>query len=749
MNDVTLTTPVCEACPLAGGRRVVPPLRPAEILVVGEAPGAEEEEKGVSFVGPAGKLLRSALEGTDVVYTNTVQCRPPDNRTPTKEEIKACAPSVQHSIDVVHPRIVLAVGATALKALTGRTGILKHAGKLIIREDGVTVMGVLHPSWVLHGGDVRRFDDCIKSLRAWLTPAKVKYLTLTTGKQLNAVQFKDVPLGFDWETSDLNPTEGGILSFAVSDGDTNVVLYGEPDEDAWEFLRTHRLIAHSATFEHQWAKAFGRNIFVTDDTQILSHLEDERASTKLESVAVRLGVPIITYPDSNVAAYDARRLAERNTIHAQATAQIFQLLYPKLGRARTLYRTVLCPATETIAELHINGLAFSESRRVAALKKIEEDQTDPTTIIRKASGSEYFNIKSAPQRVKLLYDTLRLPKVFETKGGGWSTDAEVMRYFQMKYKDDRRRGPVLKALIDLTTMYGWKTQFLEAFPSYSDEEHVLHGRYHITGTVTGRLSTSSPNMQNMPRSGPVRSCLVSRFGPRKGRLWTADYKQIELMIFAAVSGDERLIHAFATGEDIHRLTASIVLHKPGEEITDEERFLGKRLNFAMATGVGAAKLAFMIGSTEDEARTYITRFFEGYQQLGSHVQRYRHHVPAEIISPTGRVRHLDPSDIIRSRNQALNFIPQEIALTTHLIAANGISAFLRNSNHKAVLVALIHDSITLDVPINEEDAVIPEFYRWLDAPNDDPLLATIREAGITFRFDMKAGYSLGEQEEVV
>jgi len=220
------------------------------------------------------------------------------------------------------------------------------------------------------------------------------------------------------------------------------------------------------------------------------------------------------------------------------------------------------------------------------------------------------------------------------------------------------------------------------------------------------------------------------------------------MVFAAVSGDERLITAFRERQDIHRLTASIILHKPEADITDEERFLGKRVNFAMATGVGAAKLAFMTGSSEDESRTYIKRFFDGYQQLGSMVSRYRYHVPGEITSPTGRVRHLDVSDQIRARNQALNFIPQEVALTVHLIAANGISKFLRQTDYAAKLVALIHDSITLDVPIEEEDDVIPEFYHWLEFPNDHPLMKSIVDTGIEFRFEMKAGYSMGEQEKV-
>jgi len=128
---------------------------------------------------------------------------------------------------------------------------------------------------------------------------------------------------------------------------------------------------------NEWAKSRDRNIYVTDDTQIMAHLDDERASTKLESVAVRLGVPIITYPDSDVSSYPARKLAERNAIHAQATRQIHDMLEPKLGKARLLYRDVLCPATETMAELHINGLAYSESRRLAALKKIEVDGRPP------------------------------------------------------------------------------------------------------------------------------------------------------------------------------------------------------------------------------------------------------------------------------------------------------------------------------------------------------------------------------------
>jgi len=195
----------CEGCPLGGTPRVTPTLRPAEILAVGEAPGAEEVEKGVPFVGPAGRLLRAALEGMDVVYANTIQCRPPENRTPTKEEIKACAPAVQSYLDAVNPRITLAVGATALKALTGRAGILKNAGKLIVREDGRTVMPIIHPSWVLHGGDIRRFDDCIKSLRAWIHPRHGQIPDPHIRKATNRDHVQRRPLwGFDWETSALS-----------------------------------------------------------------------------------------------------------------------------------------------------------------------------------------------------------------------------------------------------------------------------------------------------------------------------------------------------------------------------------------------------------------------------------------------------------------------------------------------------------------------------------------------------------------
>ncbi len=738
--------PNCSACPFNGSTRVIPKLRKAEILGIGEAPGAEEEEQGVPFVGNSGRMIRAALEGLDVVYANVLQCRPPDNRTPTKNEIKSCSPLLDYYIGVVQPKVILAIGATAMKALTGKAGILKLAGKLLDRN-GTVVMPIIHPSWVLHGGDPRTFDDCIKSLRAYLFPADVKWRVLVNGKQLELIKWKDnLPLGFDWETDRLRPP-GNILSFALSDGKTNVVIYGSPDEETWEFLRTHQLIAHSATFEHEWAKSKDHNIFITHDTQVLAHLDDERLSTKLDSVAVRLGVPIISYADHDLTKYPPEKLAQRNAVHAQASRHLYDLLYTKIRTEKLLYNSVLVPATETMADLHLNGVMYSEPRRLAALKKIAIDAEEPAAILQEVTGTD-FNIKSAPQRSRLLYDKLLLPKIYQTAGGAWSTDAEVLRYFALRYKKDPKRARVLKALLDLTTMQGWRTQFLEAFPRYAGSDHILRGRYHLTGTVNGRLSTSEPNMQNMPREGPVRACLVSRFGPQHGRIWTADYKQIELMVFAAIAKDRRLIDAFNEGADIHRITASIICQKPMDDITDEERFLGKRVNFALATGVGPYKLAFMLGITDAEAKEYMARYFDGYPGLAGYIRKFQHHSPPVLMSPTGRRRNLDISDIKRARNQALNFIPAEVALTVHLITANAVAKYLRRSGGVSCLICLIHDSLSVDTYIPEEEDVSDHLWEAVELPNSHPLMKPLRQAGITFRVDMKAGYSLGEQEEI-
>jgi len=607
-------------------------------------------------------------------------------------------------------------------------------------------MPIIHPSWVLHGGDPRVFDDCIKSLRAHLFPADVKWKILVNGKQLLAVKWKDnLPLGFDWETNNRLRPPGYFLSFALSDGETNIVVYGEPDEETWEFLRTHQLIAHSAAFEHEWAKYKGHNVFITHDSQIMVHLDDERLSTKLESAAVRMGIPMITYSDNDLVNYPPQKLAQRNAVHAQASRRIYDALYPTMRGEKLLYNSVLVPATETIADLHLNGVKYDEGRRLAALKKIAKDAEEPTAILKEVG---LLNIKSTPQRVKLLYDVLKLPKVYKTDGGAWSTDADVLRYFTQRYHKDTKRSRILKALLDLTTMQGWRTQFLEAFPKYDTGDYILRGRYHITGTVNGRLSTSEPNMQNMPREGPVRGCLVSRFGPRLGRIWTADYKQIELMVFAAIAKDRRLINAFNEGADIHRITASIIHKKPEDDITDEERFRGKRVNFALATGVGPYKLAFMLGITDQEAKDYMELYFDGYPGLAAYIRKFQYHSPPVLVSPTGRRRNLDISDVRRARNQALNFIPAEVALTVHLIAANSIAGFLRQSTMNSCLICLIHDSLSVDTLIEEEVEVSDRLWDAVELPNSHPLTKTVRDAGITFRVDMKAGYSLGDQEEI-
>jgi DNA polymerase-1 len=297
-----------------------------------------------------------------------------------------------------------------------------------------------------------------------------------------------------------------------------------------------------------------------------------------------------------------------------------------------------------------------------------------------------FNLGSPKQLEQILFYELNLPKGKRTKTG-YSTDASVLEELKPAH-------PMIGKLLDWRLYSKLRSTYIEALPLLvSDRDGRLHTTFHQAVAATGRLSSSDPNLQNIP----IRSELGRRIrrafvaGSPDVTLLAADYSQIELRILAHVSGDEHLRDAFARGADIHRETAARVLHKPPEEVTHDERSMAKMVNFGLAYGMSDFGLSSRAGISRAEAKEFIDNYFATY----SGISYYMLHIK-ELARQQGFVSTL----LGRRRSIPELRIPADIVK----IAMIRLPGRLLEAGLSARMLLQVHDELVLEVPRSEVDA---------------------------------------------
>lgn len=327
--------------------------------------------------------------------------------------------------------------------------------------------------------------------------------------------------------------------------------------------------------------------------------------------------------------------------------------------------------------------------------------------------SEYaftgFNPDSNPHKQALLFNNKRegglaLKPVKKTPKGAPSVDEESLQ----KLKD---KHPVVPLLIEYAEIQKLKTTYVEGLlPKLNNDR--LHPSFHLHRTATGRLSASSPNLQNIPRSSSVRSLFVA---PEGYKLLVADYDQIELRVMAMFSQDKQMTRIFSTNEDIHAGAASLLFNKPISEVTDGERQIGKGANFLTAYGGGFMKLARTTGIPEEDARYMIDRY---YQQF-SGITEWKKRVislgkkKGYVSTMSGRRRRLadlcsdDDGNRSRAERQAVNAVVQGSAADICKQAMIDVHNLLKGTG--ARLIVQVHDELVAEVPEDMVEELTPKF----------------------------------------
>ena len=412
-------------------------------------------------------------------------------------------------------------------------------------------------------------------------------------------------------------------------------------------------------------------------------------------------------PDAFGPLADPAGPAEAMCAHAALAAALYRALAPKLEELdmHELYYGLELPLCPVLAEMERAGMLVD--RRALADFGILLDgriQADEALIYELAG--EEFNINSTQQFGRILFDKLGLPPVKKTKTG-YSTNADVLEKLRDKH-------PIVEAVLDYRQLAKLKSTYVDGLTKVIAADGRIHTSFQNTVTATGRLSSTEPNLQNIPVRTELGAELRKMFVAPAGRvLVDADYSQIELRLLAHIAGDEHMIAAFRTGEDIHTVTASQVFGVPPEQVTHEMRRRAKAVNFGIVYGISDFSLSQDIGVTRAEAKAYMEKYFEKYSGVHAYMTQVVERAKADgyVSTLMGRRRWLPE---LKSSNFNLRSFGERVALNMPIQGTAAdlikkamlrVDGRLRREGLEARLVLQIHDELIVECPEGEAEQV--------------------------------------------
>jgi len=717
------------------------------------------------------------LDQEKLYLTEMYKC-PVGEEKLTKTKLKKCLPILKKELDVLKPKYILSFSRQVTSLLLG--GTYNYTVPVFSAEYNATVIPLFGAEIYSENSSI--YTEHIKIIKSILSkqsePKTMPYVVLLDTDRIieyidELKKFKKI--AFDIETTGLDMFDENtkLLSIGLSVGNVghafpidlkymglNLVDRDRILNKLAELFNTKGIlfIGHNLKFDiKSLDRLIGiKNIDTFFDTMIGGYVLDETSlSNRLEAWLPAINVENYKGFDFNDPEYQegsfssmdkVNELLKYNAKDASATLMLADYLFDNLSDENINVVVLLTELTKVLINVELNGIRIDTDK----LKDIKHTlQNDINTLHVKLM--EYDEVKEAaklldkrvneinfdsPQQVAIIFKVGKYPVIERTPTGAISTGTKVLTTLSENYDI-----PFIKDLEEFRK----KNKILNGFIlPYMDGDIIksdgrIHTTFHITGTVTGRLSSSNPNLQQIPRGNTVKQLFL----PEEGHIMVnADYSQMELRVMAALSGDPKLLGAYRNGIDVHALTASLVYNIPMEQVAKEQRQTAKMVNFAILYGSSARGLAYRLNRPEDEMTEFIKRWYEVYAD----VQAFNKHVTnftlahGYIITPFNRYRHLP--DVYSSNGaakahairQANNFIIQSTASDMTLLSLIQIHKFLTsNPQYDAKILSSVHDSIVLS--INQEQAI--------------ELLRSIKSIVESYNFDwmrgirMEAEFSVG------
>ncbi len=512
-------------------------------------------------------------------------------------------------------------------------------------------------------------------------------------------------------------------------------------------------VGHNAKYDLVVLRRYGIDVTpITFDTMVAEWLSDPSSrNLGLKALAwVRTGVHMTPIEDLIGSGRDqitmdrvpVQKAAAYAAADAAMTLRLMGILRPELEERQgwKLFSEIEMPLIPVLADMEMAGVLLDVDylRALSAdlgerLRALEQQAYDLS------GGYGPFNLGSPRQINEVLFDKLRLPTAGLRKTThGFTTDASTLEAM-------RGLHPIVEVILQWRELSKLQSTYVDALPALvNPQTGRVHTNFNQTGTVTGRLSSSDPNLQNIPvRTEEGRRVRQAFVAPPGHKLLSVDYSQVELRILAHYSKDPALIQAFLDGVDIHRATAAAVYQIPLEQVTYEQRRFAKAVNFGLMYGMGAYRLARDSNLTLAEAEDFIAAYFARFPGVRAYLDEARARAARQGYVETllGRRRYFPELDEKlgrkvgvqakqRAEREAVNMPIQGTAADIIKIAMINLSRALRQEGYAARMILQVHDELVLEVPDNELSRVVP-------------LVVEVMESAFTLEVPLVAEASVG------
>ena len=492
-----------------------------------------------------------------------------------------------------------------------------------------------------------------------------------------------------------------------------------------EIFETKALVGYELARDYILLKQIGimpKN-FVCD-VKIAAYLLNPVASKyPLEGLSASyLGIDIMEYLKENGVEEEKEQLnlfemneppkedkqKQEGMLYAYVISKLEPVLTEKLQKenALSLFSEIEMPLVSVLADMQFVGMRVEKEELISYGNQLKEQLETLTKEIHTLAGEE-FNINSPKQLGEVLFEKLKLPYAKKTKSG-YSTDVDALE----KIKEEH---PVVEKILEYRAMAKLNSTYVEGLLPYINKvDQKIHSYFHQTVTATGRISSTEPNLQNIPTRVEAGKKIRKAFKPSKGHVFLdADYSQIELRVLAHISEDEHMIQAFQNDEDIHKQAASKVLNIPIEEVTHEQRSSAKAVNFGIVYGISDFGLAGQLGISRKQAKEYIEQYLEKY----SGIQKFMENIVEEakekgyvetLFHRRRQIPELKSSNYMVRQfgaRAAMNTPIQGTAADIMKIAMIEVHKRLETEGLQSKLVLQVHDELIIDTKIEEKEQV--------------------------------------------
>ena len=704
-------------------------------MLIGEAPGADEEITGIPFVGGAGKILDGLLRDAGInrdecFITNVMQVRPVNNdfgnfyedkgRKIPRDILLEGIERLEQEIVAVSPNIIVAFGNEPLKALTGLQMITKRRGSLyniILDDKPFKLMPTMHPAAVMRFWeyrplvlfDLKKVSEESETSKSTITPRtwdKVESIPMLRTYVKDFLDNADY-ISFDIETCN---NQVSCISFARTANyafTVPIFMYNKsfwtPEEEliVWQLIKQLlespiKKIGQNANFDmfFLWTTVGIKVKNLWLDTMNAFH-------TLYPELPKSLDLLCSLYTDQPYYKDTIKTdLYHYNCLDSMVTYECAMKIEQELKDfgVHKLYHEHTHLILEPLLEMQVRGTRIDMKKKVLAAESTREDIVIKQKQLDEAVGYE-LNVNSPKQMKAFLYDDLKLPPVISRKTGKITTDEAALNKLSKAYPN-----PIFDAVIYIRGQRKLLSTYLEAT---TDPDGRFRCRYVLFGTETGRLASklswtdTGGNLQNVPK-GIAREIFV----PDEGKMFmSADLSQAELRVVAYLADEQQFIKVFESGRDVHKMVTSHMFDKPEDRITYEERELGKRIVHASNYGMGAGKLAELSGMSYHEAEEKMNLYHVHFPKI----RIWHMAVEAQLkktrvlTTPMGRKRMFFGRWNKAMLRDAYSYVPQSTVADICLKGMVNLYEEFKlqrklQTDHTCEIVFNIHDEIVIQMP---------------------------------------------------